>query len=69
MPFCFLGDIHGHVMMISPVRGWAFIHINASVEKNCLFMGDFLAAHDHNGCNTIATTWHQKMYRSEDIEI
>ena len=28
--FVVLGDIHGHVMMISPVTGWEFIGINAN---------------------------------------
>ena len=53
--FVFLRNIHGHVMMVSPVRGRACIDINASVEKNRSVMGDVLAAHGLTGCDTVAT--------------
>ena len=38
--FVFRGDITGHVMMISPIRGRTVIDINASVDKNPAIMGD-----------------------------
>ena len=53
--FVFRGDITGHVMMISPIRGRTVIDINASVDKNPAIMGDLLAAHGITGCDTVAT--------------
>ncbi|KAJ4918215.1 hypothetical protein JOQ06_000075 [Pogonophryne albipinna] len=53
--FVFEGDITGHVMMVSPVKGRSFIDINASVEKNRDVMGNLLAAHGVTGCDTVAT--------------
>jgi len=53
--FVFHGDITGHVMMISPIRGRTVIDINASVDKNPAVMGDLLAAHGITGCDTVAT--------------
>ena len=53
--FVFHGDITGHVMMISPIRGRTVIDINASVDKNRAIMDDLLAAHGLTGCDTVAT--------------
>lgn len=53
--FVFYGDITGHIMMISPIRGRTMIDINASVDKNHTIMGDLLAAHGLTGCDTVAT--------------
>ena len=53
--FVFRGDITGHVMMISPIRGRTVIDINASVNKNPAVMEDILAAHGLTGCDTVAT--------------
>ena len=43
--FVFNGDITGHVMMVSPIRGRPVIDINERVDKNRAIMGDMLAAH------------------------
>ena len=43
--FVFHGDITGHIMMISPIRGRTVIDINASVDNNRAIMGHLLAAH------------------------
>ena len=43
--FVFRGDITGHVMMLSPIRGRAVIYINASVDKNPAAMEDSLAGY------------------------
>ena len=53
--FVFNGDITGHVMMVSPIRGRTVIDINESVGKNRAIMGDLLAAHGLTGCDTVAT--------------
>ena len=53
--FVFNGDITGHVMMVSPIRGRTVIDINESDDKNRAIMGDLLAAHGRNGCDTVAT--------------
>ena len=53
--FVFNGDITGHVMMVSPIRGRTVIDINESVDKNGAIMGDLLAAHGLTGCDTVAT--------------
>ena len=53
--FVFNGDITGHVMMVSPIRGRTVIDINESVDKNRAIMGDMLAAHGLTGCDTVAT--------------
>ena len=53
--FVFRGDIAGHVIMISPIRGRTVIDINASVDKNPAVMEDILAAHGLTGCDTVAT--------------
>ena len=50
--FVFRGDITGHVMIISPIRGRTVIDINASVDKNPADMEDILAAHGLSGCDT-----------------
>ena len=39
------GDITGHVMMISPIRGRTVTVINESVVKNRAIMCDLMAAH------------------------
>ena len=53
--FVFNGDITGHVMMVSSIRGRTVIDINESVHKNRAIMGDLLPAHDLTGCDTVAT--------------
>ena len=53
--FVFNGDITGHVMMVSPIRGRTVIDINESVDKNRAIMGDLLPAHDLTICDTVAT--------------
>ena len=53
--FVFRGDITGHVMMISPIRGRTVIDINANIDKNPVVMEDILAAHGLTGCDTVAT--------------
>ena len=53
--FVFNGDITGHVMLVSPIRGRTVIDINESVDKNRAIMGDLLAAHGLTGCDTVAT--------------
>ena len=53
--FVFNGDITGHVMMVSPIRGRSVIDINESVDKNRAIMGDLLAAHGLTGCDKVAT--------------
>ena len=53
--FVFNGDISGHVMMVSPIRGRTVIDIHESVDKNRAIMGDLLAAHGLTGCDTVAT--------------
>ena len=53
--FVFNGDITGHAMMVSPIRGRTVIDINESVDKNRAMMGDLLAAHGLTGCDTVAT--------------
>ena len=40
--FVFNGDITGHVMMVSSIRGRTVIDINESVDKNRAIMGDLL---------------------------
>lgn len=52
--FVFHGDITGHIMMISPIRGRTVIDINASVDNNRAIMGHLLAAHGLTGCDTVA---------------
>ena len=52
--FVFNGDITGHVMMVSPIRGRTVTDINESVGKNRAIMGDLLAAHGLTGCDTVA---------------
>ena len=52
--FVFNGDITGHVMMVSPIRGRTVIDINESVDKNRAIMGDLLPA-GLTGCDTVAT--------------
>jgi hypothetical protein len=53
--FVFNGDINGHVMMVSPIKGRALIDINSSVEKHQAVMNNLLAAHALTGCDTVAT--------------
>ena len=53
--FVFLGDITGHAIMISPIRGRTVIDINANVHKNPAIMEDILAAHGLTGCNFVPT--------------
>ena len=48
----FHGDITGHIMMISPIRGRTVIDINASVGNNRAIMGHLLAVHGLTGCDT-----------------
>ena len=52
----FNGDITGHVMMVSPIRGRTVIDIrvNESVAKNRAIMGELLAAHGLTGSDTVA---------------
>ncbi len=52
--FVFSGDITGHVMMTSPIRGWTVIGINACTDKNRAIMDDLLAVHGLTGCDTVA---------------
>ena len=52
--FVFHGDIPGHVMMESPIRGRAIIDINGSVENNQDVMSNLLAAHGITGCDTVS---------------
>ena len=59
--FVFNGDITGHVMMVSPIRGRTVIDINENVDKNRAIMGDLLAAHGLTGCDTVAT-YHGKVW-------
>ena len=53
--FVFNGEITGHVMMVSPIRGRTVIYINESVDKNRAILDDLLAAHGLTGCDTVAT--------------
>ena len=53
--FVFNGDITGHVMMVSPIRGRTVIDINESGDKNRSILGDMLPAHGLTGCDTVAT--------------
>ena len=73
--FVFNGDIIGHVMMVSPIRGRTVIDINENVDKNREIMGDLLAAHGLTGCDTVAT-YHGigkgvalKVLRSESLSL
>ena len=50
--FVFHGDITGHMMMISPIRGRTVIDINASVDNYRAIMGHILAVHGLTGCDT-----------------
>ena len=50
--FVFHGDITGHIMMISPIRGRTVIDNNASVDNNRAIMGHLLAVHGLTGCDT-----------------
>ena len=59
--FVFNGDITGHVMMVSPIRGRTVIDINENVDKNRAIIGDLLAAHGLTGCDTVAT-YHGKVW-------
>ena len=62
--FVFNGDITGHVMMVSPIRGRTMIDINESVYKNRAIMGDLLAAHGLAGTTrsqhttALGKVWH-----------
>ena len=73
--FVFNGDITGHAMMVSPIRGRTVIDINESVDKNRAIMGDLLAAYGLAGCDTVAT-YHDigkgvalKVLRSETLSL
>ena len=50
--FVFHGDITGHIMMISPIRGRTVIDNNASGDNNRAIMGHLLAVHGITGCDT-----------------
>ena len=58
--FVFSGDITGHILIESPIKGRALIDINQSVDGNLKIMYNILATHGIWLCHCGTILWHRK---------